>query len=113
MANVDVTHVSLKNGDAGYFRDTEAIRKTSQSLTTAEKTQARTNIGAASTDVATTSSNGLMSSTDKSKLDNAASTDVATTSSNGLMSSTDKAKVDAIPSTNPVASLSYTVIRTF
>ena len=41
---------------------------TTQSLTTAQKETARSNIGAASTDTATTSANGLMSSTDKSKL---------------------------------------------
>ena len=39
-----------------------------QSLTNTQKTKARSNIGAASTDTATTSANGLMSSTDKIKL---------------------------------------------
>lgn len=50
MANIDVTHVPLSNGDTGIFRDQDAIRKTSQTLTDSEKTQARSNIGAASTD---------------------------------------------------------------
>lgn len=41
----------------------------SQSLTTQQKAQARSNIGAAGTDTATTSADGLMSATDKGKLD--------------------------------------------
>jgi hypothetical protein len=50
---------------------------------------------------ATTSSAGLMSSTDKAKLDGIATgatknTDVATTSANGLMSSSDKSKLNGI-----------------
>ena len=40
-----------------------------QGLTSTQKSNARTNIDAASTDAATTSDNGLMSSTDKAKLD--------------------------------------------
>ena len=57
----------------------DVIRYSSQSLTTEQKTQARTNIGAASTAYATTSSGGLMSPTDKGKVDNSASTnDLAT-----------------------------------
>ena len=44
----------------------------SQGLSSAEKSNARTNIDAASTDTATTSANGLMSSSDKSKLDGVA-----------------------------------------
>lgn len=48
---------------------------------------------------ATSSTSGLMSSTDKAKLDNL-STDVATTTTNGLMSSDDKTKLDNLASNN-------------
>jgi hypothetical protein len=51
----DVVAQSVKYGSA-------------QSLTDAQKAQARTNIGAPSTATATTSANGLMSSSDKTKL---------------------------------------------
>ena len=52
----------------------------------------------ASTAVATTSANGLMSSADKTKLNGLSqvSYSVVTTSANGLMSSTDKTKLDGI-----------------
>lgn len=46
-----------------------AVLYTAQTLQDYEKAQARQNINAATGDVATTSSNGLMSSTDKTKLD--------------------------------------------
>ena len=48
---------------------TDAVKYTSQSLSNIEKAQARQNINAATGDLATTTSNGLMSSTDKTKLD--------------------------------------------
>lgn len=50
-------------------------------------------------EVATQSANGLMSSTDKTKLDGLQNYTNATQSSNGLMSAEDKTKVDGIPDT--------------
>ena len=49
-------------------------------------------------DVATTSANGLMSSTDKTKLDGLKNYSEATTSTAGLMSASDKYKLDSMPS---------------
>ncbi len=48
------------------------VDTSTQGLTSTQKSNARTNIDAASTDAATTSDNGLMSSADKSKLDGVA-----------------------------------------
>lgn len=57
--------------------------------------EAYANTTFATKDVATTSANGLMSSTDKTKLD-ACVTTTATTSANGLMSSSDKSLLDQL-----------------
>lgn len=59
------------------------------------------NIGAATTDLVTTSANGLMSASDKAKIDGIAAgaqpnPGLASTSANGLMSYIDKAKLDSI-----------------
>lgn len=52
---------------------TDAVKYTYQTLSNIEKAQARQNINAATGDVVTTSSDGLMSASDKSKLDGIAS----------------------------------------
>lgn len=58
-------------------------------------------------DLATSTKNGLMSSTDKAFLDNL---DVATATSDGLMSAADKKKVNALGN---VGNLTYTVVSTW
>lgn len=58
---------------------------TTQSFTTTEKTQGRNNIGAASTAAATTSANGLMSSTDKVKLDKIACIEIPSTDNQSVV----------------------------
>lgn len=99
---------------------TDAVKYTPQSLSNIEKAQARQNINAATGDVATTASDGLMAATDKTKLDgiaagaevnvqsdwNQANTSAddyiknkpsnATTSTDGFMSAADKTKLDGI-----------------
>jgi hypothetical protein len=99
---------------------TDAVKYTSQTLSNIEKAQARQNINAATGDVATTSSDGLMSATDKAKLDGiAAGAEVnvqsdwhqsntsaddyiknkpsnATSSTDGLMSAADKTKLNGL-----------------
>lgn len=83
-----VTSVNRETGDVTL----NSIEYTPQSLTDAQKSQARENIGAASKDIATTSANGLMSSTDKTKL-------------GGIAKGANKTTVDpalSTTSTNPV-----------
>jgi len=58
-------------------------------------------------DLATSTKNGLMTSTDKAFLDNL---DVATTTADGLMSSSDKVKLNALGN---VSNLTYTVVSTW
>ena len=78
--------------------------------------QVQTLASRASTSVATTQANGLMASTDKSKLDAVPTPStialkseiptipgVATQSANGLMSSADKTKLDAVPTPSTIA----------
>ena len=56
-----------------------SVRHTEQELTEAQKVQARTNIDAASTAIATTTAKGLMSTSDKIKLNGIASGATANT----------------------------------
>lgn len=93
-----VTSVNGETGDVTL----NSVQYTPQTLTDAQKAQARNNIGAASKDIATTSANGLMSSTDKTKLDGIAEgankttvdTALSTTSTNPVQNKVVKAALD-------------------
>lgn len=102
-----VTKKQLDLENVGNFKAVSTVAN--QGLSSTEKSNARANIGLVN---ATTSTSGLMSSSDKSKLDGIATratnvtlqtvigwgfrNSVATTSADGLMSSSDKSKLDGI-----------------
>ncbi len=70
VINDDIIQFKLIDGTWSQNRlENHSVTYDSQTLTDAQKEQARTNIGATGTAVATTSSAGLMSSQDKSRLD--------------------------------------------
>jgi hypothetical protein len=65
--DVNITKDNIGLGNVGNYKAVSTVA--SQGLSDTEKSNARANIGAATSSVATQSANGLLSSTDKKKLD--------------------------------------------